>query len=46
MHFVQFFPANICNPRTRLAYGGAAAGFLPDNRVPSIEAVQPLHVAA
>jgi site-specific recombinase XerD len=47
--FLEFFAANIRNPHTRRAYGRAVAEFLAwcdDNRVPSITAVQPLHVSA
>ena len=47
--FLEFFAANIRNPHTRRAYGRAVAEFLAwcdDNHVPSITAVQPLHVAA
>ena len=47
--FLEFFAANIRNPHTRRAYGRAAAEFLAwcdDNQVPSITAVQPLHVSA
>ena len=47
--FLEFFAANIRNPHTRRAYGRAVAEFLAwcaDNQVRSIEAVQPLHVAA
>jgi site-specific recombinase XerD len=47
--FLEFFAANIRNPHTRRAYGRAVVDFLAwcdDNRVRSIEAVQPLHVAA
>src|SRR5580700_10900929 len=47
--FLEFFAANIRNPHTRRAYGRAVAGFMTwcdDNQVPSITAVQPLHVAA
>jgi site-specific recombinase XerD len=47
--FLEFFAARIRNPNTRRAYGRAVADFLAwceDNRVPSIAAVQPLHVAA
>jgi site-specific recombinase XerD len=47
--FLEFFAANIRNPHTRRAYGRAVAEFLAwcdDNRVPSVAAVQPLHVAA
>jgi site-specific recombinase XerD len=46
---MEFFAANIRNPNTRRAYGRAVAEFLAwcdDNRVPSVSAVQPLHVAA
>jgi site-specific recombinase XerD len=49
MRFLEFFAANIRNVHTRRAYGRAVAEFLAwcdDNRVPSITAVQPLHVAA
>ena len=47
--FLEFFAANIRNPHTRRAYGRAVSEFLnwcDDNQVRSIEAVQPLHVAA
>jgi site-specific recombinase XerD len=47
--FLEFFAANIRNPHTRRAYGRAVAEFLTwcdDQGVPSITAVQPLHVAA
>jgi len=47
--FLEFFVANIRNPHTRRAYGRAVAEFLvwcDHQGVPSIEAVQPLHVAA
>jgi site-specific recombinase XerD len=47
--FLEFFAANIRNPHTRRAYGRAVADFLAwcdDNQVPSVTAVQPLHVAA
>jgi site-specific recombinase XerD len=47
--FLEFFAVNIRNPHTRRAYGRAVAEFLAwcdDNRVPSITAVQPLHVAS
>jgi len=47
--FLEFFAANIRNPHTRRAYGRAVAEFLAwcdDNRVPSVTAVQPLHVAS
>ena len=49
LRFLEFFAANIRNPHTRRAYGRAVADFLAwceDNRVTSITAVQPLHVAA
>jgi len=47
--FLEFFAARIRNPHTRRAYGRAVADFLAwceDNRVTSLAAVQPLHVAA
>ena len=47
--FLEFFAANIRNPHTRRAYGRAAAEFLAwcdDQGVPSVTAVQPLHVGA
>jgi hypothetical protein len=47
--FLEFFAANIRNPHTHRAYGCAVARFIAwyeDNRVLSIAAVQPLHVAA
>jgi site-specific recombinase XerC len=49
LRFVAFFAANIRNQHTRRADGRAATEFLTscdDNQVPSIEAVQLLHVAA
>ncbi len=49
LRFLEFFAANIRNPHTQQAYGHAVADFLAwcdDNRVPSIAAVQPPHVAA
>jgi site-specific recombinase XerD len=49
LRFLEFFAANIRNVHTRRAYGRAVAEFLAwcdDNQVRSIEAVQPLHVAA
>src|SRR5271170_4310663 len=49
VRFLEFFAANIRNPHTRRAYGRAVAEFLAwcdGNQVPSITAVQPLHVAA
>jgi site-specific recombinase XerD len=48
LRFLEFFAANIRNPHTRRAYGRAVAEFLAwcaTNRVPSVTAVQPLHVA-
>lgn len=48
-HFLEFFAVTIRNPHTRRAYGRAVADFLTwcaaDAGVPSIGAVQPLHVA-
>ena len=47
--FLEFFGANISNPDTRRADAGAALEFLAwcaDRGVPSIAAVQPLHIAA
>jgi len=49
LRFLEFFAANIRNPHTRRAYGRAVAEFLTwcdDQGVPSVAAVQPLHVAA
>jgi site-specific recombinase XerD len=49
LRFLEFFAANIRNPHTRRAYGRAVAEFLTwcgEQDVPSITAVQPLHVAA
>jgi site-specific recombinase XerC len=46
--FLEFFAANIRNPHTRRAYARAADEFLAwcaDVGVPSIVAVQPVHVA-
>lgn len=46
--FLEFFAANIRNPHTRRAYSRAVADFLTwcdEHGVPSITAVQPLHVA-
>ena len=46
--FLEFFAATIRNPHTRRAYGRAVAEFLAwcdGAGVPSIAAVQPLHVA-
>jgi site-specific recombinase XerC len=48
MRFLEFFAANIRNPHTRRAYYRAAEEFLTwcaDAGVPSIGAVQPVHVA-
>jgi site-specific recombinase XerD len=49
VRFVEFFASAIRNPHTRRAYARAAADFLTwcaGAGVPSITAVQPLHVAA
>jgi len=49
LRFLEFFAANIRSVHTRRAYGRAVTEFLAwcdDNRVPSVAAVQPLHVAA
>lgn len=49
MRFLEFFTAAIRNLHTRRAYARAAADFLAwceTAGVPSIAAVQPLHVAA
>ena len=48
MRFLEFFAANLCNPHTRRAYARAAEEFLAwcaSAGVPSIAAVQPVHVA-
>src|SRR5260370_28059269 len=48
MRFLEFFAANIRNPHTRRAYYRAAEEFLAwcaAAGVPSIGAVQPVHVA-
>jgi hypothetical protein len=48
MRFLEFFAANIRNPHTRRAYARAANDFLTwcaSAGVPSIGAVQPVHVA-
>src|SRR5271168_356313 len=48
MRFLEFFAANIRNSHTRRAYARAAEEFLAwcaDAAVPSIAAVQPVHVA-
>lgn len=48
--FLELFAAQIHNPNTRRAYSRAVSDFLTwyvdDAEVPSIAAVQPLHVAA
>ena len=49
VRFLEFFAAAIRNPHTRRACARAAADFLlwcEDRGVPSVAAVQPLHVAA
>jgi len=49
MRFLEFFASTIRNPHTRRAYARAVTDFLAwceDHAVPSIAAVQPLHVAA
>src|SRR5882672_11354054 len=49
LRFLEFFAANIRNPHTRRAYYRAAEEFLAwcaEMGVPSIAAVQPVHVAA
>ena len=49
LRFLEFFAANIRNLHTRRAYSRAVAKFMTwceDNQVPSITAVQPLHVSA
>jgi site-specific recombinase XerD len=46
--FIEFFTANIRNRNTRRAYAQAVREFLAwceGHRVPSITAVQPVHVA-
>ena len=48
VRFLEFFAANIRNPHTRRAYARAADEFLAwcaSAGVPSIGAVQPVHVA-
>jgi site-specific recombinase XerD len=48
VRFLEFFAANIRNPNTRRAYGRAVGKFMTwcsEMGVPSIDAVQPLHVA-
>lgn len=47
LRFLEFFAAAIRNPHTRRAYAHAVGAFLlwcEDHAVPSIDAVQPLHV--
>src|SRR5260221_1048513 len=49
VRFLEFFVANVRNPHTRRAYARAADEFLAwcaSAGVPSIAAVQPVHVAA
>jgi len=49
VRFLEFFVSNIRNPNTRRAYSQAVSGFLTwceAGGLPSITAVQPLHVAA
>lgn len=49
LRFLEFFAANIRNPNTRRAYSQAINAFLSwcaEVGIPSITAVQPLHVAA
>jgi site-specific recombinase XerD len=49
LRFLEFFASNIRNPHTRRAYSRAVADFVAwceDAGVPSIAAVQPLHIAA
>ena len=49
LRFLEFFAANIRNPNTRRAYARGINEFLAlcaQRGVPSIAAVQPLHVAA
>ena len=48
IRFLEFFAANIPNPHTRRAYARAAEDFLgwcADAGVPSITAMQPVHLA-
>lgn len=49
LRFLEFFAAGIRNPHTRRAYSQAAAAFLSwceaEARIPTLAAVQPLHVA-
>ena len=47
--FLEFFTAQIRNPHTRRAYGRALADFLAfcsSTGVPSLQVVEPVHVAA
>jgi hypothetical protein len=49
IRFLEFFASAIRNPHTRRAYARAVGEFLAwcaDAGVPSLVAVQPLHVAA
>jgi site-specific recombinase XerD len=49
VRFIEFFTANIRNPHTRRAYARSVTEFLAwcaDHGVPSITAVQPIHVAS
>lgn len=49
LRFLEFFAAAIRNPHTRRAYGQAAGAFLDwcaATGLPSLTAVQPMHVAA
>ena len=49
LRFLEFFAGTIRNAHTRRAYGRATAAFLAwcdEKGVPSIAAIQPLHVAA
>ncbi len=49
IHFLEFFASTIRNPHTRRAYARAVSDFLTwceAAGVPSITAVQPLHVAS
>jgi site-specific recombinase XerD len=49
VRFMEFFASTIRNPHTRRAYARAVMDFLAwceDHAVPSIAAVQPLHVAS
>ena len=49
IRFLEFFASTIRNPHTRRAYARAVTDFLAwceKHAVPSIAAVQPLHVAA